>query len=117
METTKVHAVLEVPVLPTVRRVLPFGTKVILTHVDRYGYCGRDHHPREEDVGFVGTVVANVVEQDGDCMENVMPFTVLKNGTHEDEYQTHETAMYTVIHPLGRQLEVMEHELEVLVGW
>jgi len=90
------------------RRVLPFGTRVVLVKVDMHGLLGRDLHPRQEDVGFTGVIIENSVDDcEGNHQENVRPF---KNLTDE------ESCIYLVISPLGAKLEISDDELEVLPG-
>lgn len=96
--------------------VLRYGTQVRLDNVDLYGYLGRDLHPEASDAGFLGTVVANsVVTMDADgCIltvkENVLGGTELVD---DPDYSTADVC-YKVRASDGRELELMQHEIEVL---
>ena len=35
---------------------LATGTKIKIIGIDKYGWCGRDYHPRESDVGRTGKI-------------------------------------------------------------
>ena len=94
--------------------ILRYGTTVQLVNPDMYGYNGREKHPTRTDVGFLGNVVGNFVEfydEDGcpaDCKKNVLGMT---------EFVTHEAGVvvcYVVKAPDGRELELMDHEIEVI---
>lgn len=94
--------------------VLPFGARVAVTRVDMYGYWGREHHPKPEDVGFHGVIIGNTVNRctlSGFCVieEDVTPGTKLWGG---DDYE--DECMYTVLAPDGRKLELVNHEIEAL---
>lgn len=103
-------------------KVLPFGARVRLSSVDTNGYCGRDHHPDVNDIGFLGVITENVVWRSNGCLmlqdtqENVTPGTELRqDDTYgEDDDSVMDEAMYTVIAPDGRKLECMWFELEVI---
>jgi len=96
--------------------VLRYGTQVRLSNVDLYGYCGRDNHPGKDDVGFVGVVVGNFVETydpEGDpinCRANVLGGTEVV----DDEDYSLAAICYKVRASDGRELELMNHEIEVL---
>ncbi len=99
--------------------ILAYGSKVQLTNVDMYGFCGRDNHPQAADVGFLGVVVANFVDfysPDGDPLEtkrNVLGGTELADFLEAEEVAT---AMAVVCYKVrgadGRELELMNHEIE-----
>lgn len=94
--------------------ILTYGSRVRLETVDPYGFCGRDQHPAEADVGFLGVVVGNHVmyqDEDGDdvCRENVL-------GGVEYAYTDEDwvAVCYKVRAADGRELELMNHEIEVI---
>ncbi len=89
--------------------VLRYGTQVRLEHLDKYGYCGRDNHPEEHDVGFVGIVIANVVCDFGKVRMNVLGGTEIV--ATDEEWPD---VCYVVQGADGRILDLMEHEIEVL---
>lgn len=94
--------------------VLGFGAKVVCTNVDMNGYWGRDLHPKETDVGFLGIVVGNLTStyDASGCVlqtrENVLGGVELPY----DEDYGHADICYTVMDPSGRKLELMHHEIE-----
>jgi hypothetical protein len=94
--------------------VLPYGSKVQLTSVDMYGYCGRDNHPEAHDVGFLGFVVGNMIayyDHEG-CLlttrENVLGGTEVV----DDEDYSLADVCYKVRASDGRELELMNHEID-----
>jgi hypothetical protein len=98
--------------------VLRYGTPVRLVSVDRYGFCGRDLHPREEDEGFLGIVVGNSVSICKGLMlldhkENVLGGTELPYDDSDDDPLVADVC-YKVRASDGRELELMFHEIEVL---
>jgi hypothetical protein len=96
--------------------VLRYGTQVRLAHLDRYGYLGRDLHPEECDVGFLGVVVGNsVVTLDAEGSILAVKENVL-GGTELVDDPDHSTAdvCYRVRAGDGRVLELMHHEVETL---
>jgi hypothetical protein len=103
-------------------KVLPFGARVRLSSVDTLGYCGRDLHPEEKDVGFLGVVVKNHFFSWGDQMsigrtaENVAPGTILRQDEDvlENPDAIFEEVMYEVLGPDGKRLECMWSELEAI---
>lgn len=95
--------------------VLRYGTQVRLNGVDLYGFCGRENHPRDEDVGFVGIVVGNSVELDDlngpgvvERRENVLGGTILPY----NENGLCAFICYKVRASDGRELHLMDHEIE-----
>jgi hypothetical protein len=103
-------------------KVLPFGARVRLSKVDMNGYTGRDLHPDENDVGFMGVVIKNHFFSWGDQMtigrtaEDVAPGTILRQDDDvlENPDATFEEVMYEVLGPDGRKLECMWFELEAI---
>ena len=86
--------------------VLPFGTKVRLTSIDKYGLNGRDLHPTDADIGFEGVVYKNCIgDCDGDHQENVAPGTRLPFEGY---------IVYFVVDSMGRSLELASWEIEIL---
>ncbi len=96
--------------------VLRYGTQVRLESVDMFGFCGRDNHPSEDDVGFVGVVVGNFVDLCDDehmlyqSRANVLGGVELPHDPDGD----FAWICYKVRASDGRELELMEHEIEVL---
>ena len=83
--------------------ILPYGSKVQLTNVDMSGYWGREFHPKLTDVGFLGVIVDVVVsDEDGEV-----------NFTFKDDDESFNVC-YKVRAADGRELQLMEHEIEVL---
>lgn len=105
METTETNPLSEHP-----RTVLAYGTPVRLSFVDLYGFCGRELHPCEADVGFLGVVRGVHVsfsDADGcllDRTEGVPGGTLVPRDL--------DYACYVVEAPDGRRLELMDHEVE-----
>lgn len=97
-------------------KVLPYGTKVRLTNVDMYGFCGRDHHPRPEDVGFLGIIVGNIVDlYDANEAGEYVSFKQNVPGgveLHNDLDGEHAFVCYTVVDPSGRRRDLMHFEIE-----
>ena len=101
-------------------KVLGFGAKVVCTSVDMFGYHGRDLHPEETDVGFLGIVIGNHVSQFDDegglvgCRENVLGGLeyVYMLGDEIPKGSEPVDICYTVMDPSGRKLELMHHEIE-----
>ncbi len=95
-----------------VRTVLSFGTPVRLSFLDLYGFNGRDLHPSVNDVGFLGRVVradVDVVDDDLyalDRIEHAVGGTVV----HGDMSYV----CYLVRAPDGRELQLIDHEIEVM---
>ena len=92
--------------------ILPYGSKVVVTSVDMNGYWGRDLHPEATDVGFLGVVVANLVALPGDveCRSNVLGGTEFSF----DEETESVDVCYKVRAADGRELELMNHEIEAI---
>lgn len=97
--------------------VLRYGSQVRLHGVDLYGFCGRENHPTEADVGFIGIVVANSVELDDlngpgvfERRENVLGGTELPYN-HDGVCAF---VCYKVRASDGRELDLMSHEIEAL---
>ena len=94
--------------------VLRYGTPVILTRPDMDAFLGREKHPTTDDIGFVGTVVANEVEfydeHDYTSKKNVLGGTSFVASGPDDII----VVIYTVRAPDGRELELVEHEIEVV---
>jgi len=102
------------PLSETPRSVLAYGTPVRLTWVDMMGFCGRELHPKESDVGFLGIVKgASVTITDADgCVDDRRGG--VPGGTlmlRDMDY-----ACYTVEAPDGRVLELIDHEVEVMTA-
>lgn len=98
--------------------ILPYGAQVVCTNVDMNGYNGRDLHPDPEDVGFIGIVVGNQVEDYGGgdsfaVKRNVLGGTVYAFDPN-DIHGFGPVICYTVRAPSGRLLDLMEHEIEVM---
>lgn len=92
--------------------VLSYGSRVVVKCVDMYGYWGRDLHPEPGDVGFHGIVVGNLVAVPGSvfCRENVLGGTEL---SFDEENETVDVC-YKVRAADGRELELMDHEIEAI---
>jgi len=93
-------------------RTPPPGTWVKMTSFDGFGFCGREYHPREEDVGFFGRIVKTSLStcDDEGCLvshDEDAPAGTLVTG----EYSY---ACYTVRAPSGRLLQLMNHEVEFM---
>ena len=93
-------------------RTLARGTWVKMTSFDPYGFCGRERHPNEDDVGFLGQVERtslSILDEEG-CLvshdEDAPAGTLV---TSEHSY-----ACYLVRAPSGRMLDLMGHEIEVV---
>lgn len=76
------------------------GKQVKMTGFDPHGYCGRNNHPRREDIGFEGVIV-EVVEVD--------VFAKAVGAKIEIE----PVCCFLVEAANGRRLELMSHEVEV----
>ena len=89
-------------------KILPYGARVCLTNIDKYGYNGRNLHPQEPDIGFTGVVVKmTVFDVENSCDARVgHPFEMIN--TEKEE------VCYTVINALGRELECMGFEIETI---
>lgn len=96
--------------------VLRYGTQVRMSSVDPYGFCGREKHPDEGDVGFVGLVVGNHVEVFDNCHDSHEVRTNVLGGTEvpRDEDGLYGFVCYKVRASDGRELDLMDHEIEVL---
>lgn len=105
METTD-------PVINNVRTVLAYGTPVRLSFVDMFGFCGRELHPQESDVGFLGIIKGVNVSftDDEGCL--VDRAAGVPGGTLMP--REFDFACYTVEAPDGRRLELVDHEIEVM---
>lgn len=92
--------------------VLPFGTRVRMRDLDRYGLLGRDLHPTPEDLGFTGVIVSNLVDLSGaePPREEIVDMDV-DPGTPIPEDAV---ILYTVLAPDGRKLELASYEVEVV---
>jgi len=86
---------------PTI--VLPFGARVRLVSIDDHGLTGRDLHPEQSDLGFVGVITANLIEVGADLSFDVKPGTGVPEGA---------IIVYTVRAPEGKLLEVASYEVE-----
>lgn len=78
--------------------VVERGARVRLVRIDRYGFCGRELHPKESDIGFEGVVVDACTDQSTHAVTGML--------TGED------WVCYTVMDEYGRKLELMNFELE-----
>ena len=93
--------------------VLPSGTRIQMTSFDANGYWGRDFHPSEKDVGFIGFVVGNYVDT---YDAEFSPLETKKNvlgGTElvDDEDYSFADICYVVVGADGKKLELMNHEI------
>lgn len=95
--------------------VLRYGTPVRMSSIDPYGFCGREKHPGPEDIGFVGLVVGNHVEVFDNCHSYEVRTNVL-GGTEvpREENGLYGFVCYKVRASDGRELDLMDHEIEVL---
>ncbi len=92
------------------RKTHPKGAWIKMTSFDPYGFCGRDRHPHEEDVGFFGQVVKVSVSVCDDEMCLLSHDEDAPDGTElSNEYSY---ACYLVRAPSGRLLDLMDHEVE-----
>jgi len=96
------------------KTVLCYGTQVRLGMPDMYGHQGRELHPEITDEGFIGIVIGNFVVSygDGDIVgerENMLGGTEL-----ECDFDTDHEVVYLVRAPDGRELHLLDHEIEVL---
>lgn len=95
--------------------VLRYGTQVRMTFLDPYSFNGRENHPSEADVGFVGIVVANQVDL---CDEEHMLYSSRANvlggvEVPKDPDGDFAWICYKVRASDGRELDLMDHEIEV----
>ena len=93
-------------------RTVGRGTWVKMTSFDPYGFCGRERHPHEDDVGFFGQVERaslSILDEDGRLVshDEDAPAGTLVIGEHS-------YACYLVRAPSGRMLDLMGHEIEVM---
>lgn len=95
------------------RRVLHIGTQVQLSWFDPFGFCGRDMHPSQGDVGFLG-IVTGILEVGGWTGEFPGPGAPGDVLREDDEFR--EYAVYEVRDPGGRTLHLVDHELTILRG-
>ena len=91
--------------------------------VDMNGYCGRERHPHESDVGLVVTPVrmeaiyfgpteiVSLIQDDGTFFQPAL--TYLRGDLEGDGTRGIETC-YTCVTMDGRLLDLMDHELEPL---
>lgn len=70
---------------------------VLITSVDKDGFCSRDHHPQESDVGRVCRVKVVETEEDKFEGEEILWYYVLTVETLEKE---------------PRVLELIDHEVQ-----
>ena len=74
------------------------GQVVVITNVDQYGFCGREHHPDPSDMGIAATVRVIEVCNDHDGEED-LTYTCLTCVTLE---------------PDPRVLELIDFEVKIL---
>lgn len=97
----------------TIRTVLPFGTPVRLSFPDIYGFNGRDLPPSVHDLGFLGRIVRADVDVVDDDLYAVGRIEHAVGGTPvlgEESY-----VCYLVRGPDGRELQLIDHEIEVML--
>lgn len=96
--------------------VLRYGTQVRMSSVDEYGFCGRENHPDEADVGFVGIVVGNQVDVFNmeHCVTETRTNVLGGTEVPRDEDGPYAFVCYKVRASDGRELDLMDHEIEVL---
>jgi hypothetical protein len=92
--------------------VLPFGTKVRMTSLDRHGLLGRDLHPMPSDMGFTGVIVSNLVDLSGvePPRDEIVDVDVAPGTAIPEDA----VIIYTVRAPDGRKLELASYEVEVV---
>lgn len=98
-----------------ITRVHRYGTVVRCTNVDPNGFCGRELHPGPEDVGFLGIVVGNLVEDGCDVKVNALggtPIAYVPTNPGADC----PVVCYYVQDASGRRLMLMDFEIEVVEG-
>lgn len=67
--------------------------RVRITSVDSYGFCGRDHHPTDDDVGRTVVVFRYEVESDGEVAYGVYYGRFEDNPAEMVELIDHEVAV------------------------
>ena len=88
--------------------------KLLIVSVDHYGYNGRDHHPKDSDIGLVVIPVKMEVAwygEDGDFLDLA---TIDDGGDHaavEALDTDNQVACWTCVTADGRILELMDHEV------
>src|SRR5574338_277250 len=95
--------------------VLRYGTPVRMSSVDPYGFCGRENHPDEADVGFVGIVVGNQVDTFSvdDSLTETRANVLGGTEVPREENGPYAFVCYKVRAADGRELDLMDHEIEV----
>jgi hypothetical protein len=96
--------------------VLRYGTQVRMSSVDEYGFNGRENHPEATDVGFVGIVVGNQVDYFNPDDSLTDTRTNVLGGTEvpREDNGPYAFVCYKVRASDGRELDLMDHEIEVL---
>ena len=88
--------------------------KLLITNVDMYGYCGREHHPEKTDKGL--TVIPLKMETNHMSMDS--DWQEIFDGDEVNVKLAQDTECHVVcwicITEDGRLLELMDHEVEVV---
>ena len=79
--------------------------RVKILRVDKYGYCGREHHPTDDDIGRCVLVLKTEAWcEDGPLADHPAPESVPQD------------VVYTVFECVtggGKRVELIDHEVEV----
>jgi hypothetical protein len=88
--------------------------------VDMYGYCGGERHPEPSDVGKIGTVVQVMVAVETDvedqCDKVLGPFDHEARNIAGWNPDANTESMWTVVFPDGTLRDLMDHEVEPVLG-
>lgn len=87
-----------------------------ITSVDAYGFNGREHHPQASDIGLeVLPIKMDSLSPNGEILtaENLSEFPIDEDTLPEFEQDI--TQMWTAVTSDGRVLELMEHEVVVIL--
>jgi len=87
-----------------------------IVSVDHFGYCGRDYHPEDSDIGTTVTLVGldtEVFGEDGAFLGMADQYLdeAVMAAVHNDDRTVR---VWTAITPDGRPLELVEHEIEMV---
>jgi hypothetical protein len=99
-----------------------------ITSVDKYGFCGRDHHPSQEDVGltvFAYKMETHFMRADGsgdiEPLErpDVEAMRLVRAVIHKTDHHAPDDwgyfyTVYFCVTETGRRLELIDHEVVVV---
>lgn len=87
--------------------------RVKIKYIEKYGYLGRDFHPKDSDIGLEGSV-CNIFVESNNSLYNFeiseRDITALDNLLGKDNY----IIFYKVKMDSGHTLELVDEEVEIL---